>query len=73
METILDNGVRVYGNKHAVTLLAELVAKYPSIWESEGFVRIPLEHWIKVPLKPDWEAKVSAIKPRVYPLGNEAR
>ena len=28
---------------------------------------------MKVPLKPGWEAKVSAIKPRIYPLGNEAR
>ena len=27
---------------------------------------------MKVPLKPGWEAKVFAIKPRVYPLGNEA-
>ena len=73
METILENGVRVYEDKHAVTLLAQLVAEYPSIWESEGFVQIPPERWMKVPLKPGWEAKVSAIKPRVYPLGNEAR
>ena len=28
---------------------------------------------MKVLLKPEWEAKVSAIKPRVYPLRNEAR
>ncbi len=26
-----------------------------------------------VPLKPGWESRVSAIKPRIYPLGNEAR
>lgn len=25
-----------------------------------------------MPLKPDWEAKVSAIKPKSYSLGNEA-
>ena len=73
METTLDNGVRVYRDEHAVTLLSQLVAEYPSIWESEGFVRIPPERWMKVPLKPGWEAKVSAIKSRVYPLGNEAR
>ena len=73
MVTTLNNGVRVYGDKHAVTLLAQLVAEYPSIWESEGFVQIPPERWMKVPLKPGWEAKVSAIKPRIYPLGNEAR
>ena len=72
METTLENEVRVYGDKHAVTLLAQLVAEYPSIWESEGFVQIPPERWMKVPLKPGWEEKVSAIKFRVYPLGNEA-
>ena len=27
---------------------------------------------MKVPLKPGWEAKISAIKPRVCPLRNEA-
>lgn len=27
---------------------------------------------MKVPLKPGWEMKVSAIKPRVYSLGNNA-
>ena len=31
METTLDNGVRVYGDERAVTLLSQLVAKYPSI------------------------------------------
>ncbi len=24
-----------------------------------------------VPLKPGWKSKVSSIKPRIYPLGNE--
>ena len=27
---------------------------------------------MKVPLKPGWKAKVSAIKFKIYPLGNEA-
>lgn len=43
METTLDNGVRAYRDEHAVTLLSQLVAEYPSIWESEGFVWIPPE------------------------------
>lgn len=38
IETMLDNRVRVYGDKHAVTLLSQLVAEYPSIWESKRFV-----------------------------------
>ena len=73
METRLDNGVRVYGDKHAVALLAQLVAEYLSIWESESFIQIPPERWMIVPLKPSWKAKISAIKSRVYSLGNKAR
>ncbi len=38
MERTLDNGVKVYGDKHAATLLAQLVAEFPKIWESQGFV-----------------------------------
>lgn len=48
------------------------IAKYLTIWELEGFVQIPLECWIKIFLKPGWEAKVFAIKVDVYALGNEA-
>ena len=53
--------------------ISDLVAEYPSIWKSQGFVQIPPEQWMTMPLKLGWEAKVSAIKPRVYPLGNDAR
>ena len=73
METQLDNGVRLYGDKAAVREISELVAQYPSIWESEGFVQIPPERWMKVHLKPGWELKVAIIKPKVYPLGNDSR
>ena len=52
MITTLENGVRVYRDKHAVTLLAQLIAKYLSIWESKSFVQIPPERWMNVPLKP---------------------
>ena len=38
METQLDNDVRIYGDKAAVREISKLVAQYPSIWESEGFV-----------------------------------
>ena len=73
LETVLDNKVKVYGENVAIEQIAELVAKHPMIWESQGFVRISPEQWMTVLLKPGWKSKVSAIKPRVYPLGNEAR
>lgn len=49
------------------------MAQYPSIWESEGFIQIFLERWMKIHLKPGWESKVAALKPKVYPLGNDSR
>lgn len=72
METSLDNSVKVYVDKQVVILLSQLVAKCPSIWESEDFVQILLERWIKVPFKPEWKVKISTIKPKIYLPGNEA-
>lgn len=73
LETQLNNKVRVYGDPAAVEQISQLLAEYSSIWESGGFVQILPERWMKVPLIPDWESKVSIIKPKVYPLGNESR
>lgn len=42
-----------------------------SIWESSGFVNIPLERWMTISLHLDWEIKVSDIRPKVYPLKNK--
>lgn len=72
IETQLDNSVRVYRDEVAVKELSKLVAQYPSIWESEGFIQIPPERWMKIHLKPGWESKVSAIKSRVYSFGNDS-
>lgn len=41
METILKNRIRVYGNINTVKQISDLVAEYPSIWKSQGFVQIP--------------------------------
>lgn len=38
METVLHTGIRVFGDSNAVRQIADLVAEYPSIWESQGFV-----------------------------------
>lgn len=35
---VLDNEVKVYGDATAMEQIAELVAEYPTIWESQGFV-----------------------------------
>ena len=73
METVLKNGIRMYRDASAVKQISYLVIEYSSIWESQGFVQIPPERWMKIPLKHGWEAKVSAIKQRVYSLDNDTR
>ena len=73
LETELPNGIKIYRDRQAVEKITRLVNEYPSIWESSGFVQVPPERWMKVHLKPGWESKVSAIKPRVYPLGIDNR
>ncbi len=73
METELPKGIKIYGDREAVDAITRLVNDYPTIWESSGFVQVPPERWMKVHLKPGWETKVSSIKPRVYPLGIEAK
>lgn len=42
-EIRLPNGIRVFGDAIAVAKISSLVNEFPSIWESSGFVRIPLE------------------------------
>ena len=68
LETELPNGIKIYRDRQAIEKITYLVNEYPLIWESSGFVQVPPERWMKVHLKPGWELKVSAIKPRVYPL-----
>ena len=65
LEIELPNGIKIYGDKEAVDAITCLVNEYPLIWESSGFVQVPPERWMKVHLKPGWETKVSAIKPRM--------
>ncbi len=72
METLLDNRIKVYGDAATVKQIANLLAEYPTIWKSKGFVQIPPEKWMMVSLKPGWKSKVSVIKPQIYPLGNKA-
>ena len=73
LKTELSNGIKIYGDRQAVEKITRLVNKYPSIWESLGFMQVPPERWMKVHLKPGWEVKVSAIKPKVYPLGIDSK
>lgn len=64
----LSNGIMVYGTPGETRLLTELVHDYPALWKDEGSVDIPVDEWMKLPLRSDWELKVSR-KANVYPVG----
>ena len=68
-ENKLHNGVMIYGrNTNELQTLAELVDEFPKIWVDTGFVKVPEEEWMKLPLRHDWQDKVSG-KAKIYPLG----
>lgn len=73
LETRLANEIRVYRELLAVQQISDLVDEFSSIWKPSGFVQIPSERWMTVPLRADWQSHLHTIKPRVYPLGNNAR
>lgn len=73
LKTRLANGIRVYGEPLVIQQISDLVEEFPSIWEPSGFVQIPLERWITMPLHADWQSHFYTIKSHVYPLGNDAR
>lgn len=65
--------MKIYNNRQAVEKITHLINEYPSSWEFSGFVHVPPKRWMKLYLKPGWEAKVLAIKPKVYPLGIDSK
>ena len=73
-ETKLDNGVMVYGDAQATTALSDLVAEFPTIWQDEGFVKLPQDDWMKITLRDDWQSRLpSGNRAKIYPLGIKAR
>ena len=69
LETVLPNGVTIYGEPNVVAQLAAVVEEFADIWEDKGgSVDLPQEDWIRIPLRSDWETKITG-RPKVYPLG----
>ena len=67
-EVRLNNGIRVYGTPSDVRSLEALTKQFPKLWEEGGFVKIPEEDWMKLPLRSDWESRVNG-RAKVYPVG----
>jgi len=69
METVLSTGVTVYGDTTTMEALSKVVDRFPAVWKDSGkFVDLPMDNWMRIPLKPNWNDKVSG-KARIYPLG----
>ena len=67
-ETILFNGVTIHGDKPTLHAIMQVVDDYSTLWKDSGsFINLPEEHWMKIPLKADWESKISG-RAKVYPL-----
>ena len=58
-EHILPNSVHIYSaNKEHADAFKSLVTQFPIWGESEGFVNIPEDYWMEIPLIPNWESQV---------------
>ena len=69
----LSNGVNIYDRGHESKIgFTKLVERYPKLWKDSGFVNVPESSWLRIPLRSDWESRVSG-KARVYPLGLKDR
>ena len=73
LETVMPNGVTIYGTGEAFDSLAAVASEFADIWTDRGgFVELPEEDWMRIPLKADWESKITG-KPKVYQLGIKDR
>lgn len=69
-ETLLPYGVTAYG--HHPQAFADIVQRYPQLWEDKGFVKVPEDEWMRIPLRTDWQSKITG-KAKIYPLGTKAK
>lgn len=67
-----SNRIKIYGSEVERKAYTELVAKFPSLWEDDGFIRVPPEEWMRIPLKEEWQNKLTG-RSKIYPLGIEDR
>ena len=70
-EAILPNGVTIYRSE-ATDTFTKIVEDFPALWHDTGFAKLPEEKWMRIPLKTDWEDRVTG-KAKVYPLGVKDR
>lgn len=70
-DIVMPNGVTIHQSAGAQTF-ASIVEEFPALWTDAGFAELPEENWMRIPLKSDWEDRVTG-KAKVYPLGARDR
>ena len=66
-------GVTVFADDYEYKRVSALIRKYQSLWDDNGgFVDVPEEQWMRIPLKTNW-ADESKGKAKVYPLSPRDR
>ena len=72
-EVVMPNGVTIHNSgQEAINAFSKLVNEYPKIWEDTGSAELPEENWTTIPLKSDWERRVSGMA-KIYPLAAKDR
>lgn len=69
-ETMLPYGVMAYG--HHLQAFADTVQRYPKLWEDKGFVKVPEDESMRIPLRTDWQSQLTG-RTKIYPLGTKAK
>ena len=65
--------VMIYGNSDQYERLAAIIDKHKDLWVNKGgFVDIPEDEWMEVPLKSNFE-DLSKDRVKVYPFGHKDR
>ena len=51
-EVKMTNGVTVYGTPAQTNALSRVVMQHPDLFTDRGFVKLPEDRWMRIPLKP---------------------
>lgn len=46
--------------------------EFPTLWNDDGFIKVPPDEWMRIPLKEGWQDKLTG-RSKIYPLGIEDR
>ncbi len=72
-ETVLPNGITLYGNPAPPEFL-KLIEAYPDLWNDKGNVaKIPEKDWMEIPLVDNWRDIYKPGQARVYQLSSKDR